>query len=474
MSMVAMLVACGGNNAPKRQTTVVGGQVINRSADDSEVVCWDLCDPICDNRLAQRLSNDGTFRFASDGITGFHNATLAYGNSVIDFFVAPGDSVHVTIDASKLQSNGADAIRFSGENAAENMEIGRNKPKMWEIFRAESSLNLDVEPDSLMAEVRSRMARIKDSIAKLDVSPAIQDFLYRDQLFLLANTLVVYRMQENDVEAQQKVFGDSLFGIHDTANFKTMMFPYHLRTYMQTKLFADSLLAEAYQRGEQVVMVRRGIELLGQEPASKSRDVMRWQFLSGSLTQNPALYDSVPEMQHAFDDPSLNERLVELAERLQGAPTFPDTPIKGITYMERDSSLSEVPDKDFFAYLSAKYPGKVIYVDVYAVWCGPCRAEMKFAPALHEALHGKEVVFVNLCLSSEQQAWQQMVAQMPVEGENYWFNQQATHLFMGTYNVSGFPTYILVGRDGKIVTMDAERPSEKDKLMEQIEECLAR
>lgn len=473
MSMVAMLVACGSNNAPKRQTTVVVGQVINRAADGSGVILWNLCDPISDNRLARRLADDGSFRFETDGITDYHNATLVYGDRFVNFFVSPGDSVHLTIDASKLQSDGVAAIQFSGANAAENRELNRIRDKEAQMLYG-VNFDLNVEPDSLLSQVRQQAARLQDSMTQFNLSPAMQDFARRDILFSLANYLIGYRVQEDDFAAQQKVFGDSLFGIHDATNFKTMMFSYHLLAYMQAKLFADSVLAQAFGQGQHAVMVRRGIELLGQEPASKSRDVMRWKFLSGALKQNAALYDSVPEMRSAFDDPSLNERLAELAARLQGAPTFPETPIEGITYMEADGSLTEMPEGDVFAMLAARYPGKVIYVDVYAVWCGPCRAEMKFAPALHEALHGKEVVFVNLCLSSEQQAWQQMVAQMPVAGENYWFNQQATHLFMGTYDVSGFPTYILVGRDGKIVTMDAERPSEKDKLVEQIEECLAR
>ena len=474
MGVAGLLVACGGNDAPKRQTTVVAGQVINRAADDPAVVCWDLCDPICDNRLAQRLSDDGTFRFANDGITGYHNATLAYGNSYIDFFVSPGDSVYLTIDASRLWSDGADAIRFSGANAAENMELSRNKRKTREIFLAEYQINLDVEPDTLLADVRSRMARIKDSIAKLDVSPAMQDFLYRDLLFSLANRLVVYRMRENDSEAQQKVFGDSLFGIHDTANFKTKLFPYHLIAYMQSKVYADSTVKQARKQDCWAAEVRQALRLLSEEPATRSRDVMLWQYLSYNLKWRPALYDSVPEMCDVFIDPSLGERLAELAARMQGAPTFPDTPIKGITCMESDSSLSEVPDTDFFAYLSAKYPDKVLYIDVYSPSCGPCRAEIKMAPELHERMKGKDVVFVNLCLSSDRETWRRIVAQMPVVGENYWFDTDAANLFMGVYNIGGFPTYILVGRDGKIVTMNAERPSSKDKLVKQIDECLAR
>ena len=353
LGAAGLLVACGGNDAPKRQTTVVTGQVINRAADGSGVILWNLSDPISDNRLARRLADDGSFRFETDGITDYHNATLVYGDRFVNFFVSPGDSVHLTIDASKLQSDGTAAIQFSGANAAENRELNRIRDKEAQMLYG-VNFDLNVEPDSLLSQVRQQAARLQDSMTQFNLSPAMQDFARRDILFSLANYLIGYRVQEDDFAAQQKVFGDSLFGIHDTTNFKTMMFPYHLLAYMQAKLFADSVLAQAFGQGQHAVMVRRGIELLGQEPASKSRDVMRWKFLSGALEQNAALYDSVPEMRSAFDDPSLNERLAELAARLQGAPTFPDTPMEGITSLEADRTLTEIPEGDFFAYLAAR------------------------------------------------------------------------------------------------------------------------
>ena len=46
LGAAGLLVACGGNDAPKRQTTVVTGQVINRAADGSGVILWNLCDPM--------------------------------------------------------------------------------------------------------------------------------------------------------------------------------------------------------------------------------------------------------------------------------------------------------------------------------------------------------------------------------------------------------------------------------------------
>ena len=45
---------------------------------------------------------------------------------------------------------------------------------------------------------------------------------------------------------------------------------------------------------------------------------------------------------------------------------------------------------------------------------------------------------------------------------------------MGTYSLSGYPTYILVGRDGKIATMKAARPSALTQVSEQIDDLLTR
>ena len=42
--------------------------------------------------------------------------------------------------------------------------------------------------------------------------------------------------------------------------------------------------------------------------------------------------------------------------------------------------------------IANKHKGKVIYVDFWATWCGPCRAEMPFAKKLKETLKDKEVV----------------------------------------------------------------------------------
>lgn len=97
---------------------------------------------------------------------------------------------------------------------------------------------------------------------------------------------------------------------------------------------------------------------------------------------------------------------------------------------------------------------------------------MRETPELHKLMQGKDVVFVNLCLGSDREAWHKLIGQQRLEGENYWFDGDATQLMLGAYSLSGYPTYILVGRDGKIVTMKAGRPSALTRTAGQIDGLL--
>ncbi len=457
--------------------TIVTGQVVNRSAGDPEVVTWNLCDPIVNDRMGARLAEDGTFRFETDGITRFHNATLNCGK-FINFFIAPGDSVHLTIDAAKLRDGAADAVRFGGAHAVGNAQLYAILDYLYErLYSYPEPLDITAAPEAVIAQIRERTGQASDSLEVykrckgIVLNEAVQDFVRRDMIFMLANQLLDYH--RDDPSARLELFRDPLFGISDTANFSTMMFPYHLRAYMQTKISADTAVIAAGQRGDFVAAARGGVRILLDEPATISRDVMLWQYLSQILEYFPALCDSVPEAKSAFLDPALGERLEALGRKMSGAPMFSDTPVKGVAYLNADGTVEAVPEGDMFAYLAAKYPGKVLYIDIYATWCGPCRTEMKEAPALHKVMHGRDVVFVNLCLGSDKDAWLKTVAQMDLQGENYWFDADATQLFLGAYNLSGYPTYILVGKDGRIATMKAERPSTLTQVSRQIDGLLA-
>ena len=119
-----------------------------------------------------------------------------------------------------------------------------------------------------------------------------------------------------------------------------------------------------------------------------------------------------------------------------------------------------------------KYKGKVVYIDFYSTWCGPCRKEMPFAKQLHKEFLGKEFVSLNLCAKSKKEDWELFVKQHKIEGENYFLTNEEFYLLSELFKVNGFPTYVLLDKDGKVSDYNALRPSAKKRLYSKINELL--
>lgn len=119
-----------------------------------------------------------------------------------------------------------------------------------------------------------------------------------------------------------------------------------------------------------------------------------------------------------------------------------------------------------------KYKGKIIYVDFYATWCGPCRAEIPFAKELHKKFEGKDIVFLNLCAASGKSAWEKLIKQYDLKGENYWLNNEDDKILNSYFNIKGYPTYLIIDRKGKVIENNTLRPSSRDELYKKLNQLL--
>ncbi len=124
----------------------------------------------------------------------------------------------------------------------------------------------------------------------------------------------------------------------------------------------------------------------------------------------------------------------------------------------------------------APYRGKVVYTDIWGTWCGPCKHDMKlFAPAAKEALKGRDVVFLYFANRSSDASWKQIIKEYGCVGpQTVHYNlpaeqQEAVERILLN---RGYPSYALFDKEGKLVTKDAPRPSEKDRLVRTIEGLL--
>jgi thiol-disulfide isomerase/thioredoxin len=97
--------------------------------------------------------------------------------------------------------------------------------------------------------------------------------------------------------------------------------------------------------------------------------------------------------------------------------------------------------------------GKVIYIDIWATWCGPCRQEFPYARKLEDAF-GDNVVFLYLCLESGEDAYQNLLKKYAHKGIHKFLDEEQSKLLRAKYQVKGVPHYMLIDKNGHIVNVD--------------------
>jgi thiol-disulfide isomerase/thioredoxin len=105
--------------------------------------------------------------------------------------------------------------------------------------------------------------------------------------------------------------------------------------------------------------------------------------------------------------------------------------------------------------------GKYVYIDVWATWCGPCRAEIPHLKKVEEAYHGKNIEFVSISIDriKDHEKWQNFVTEKELGGIQLFADNDWNSQFVKDYQINGIPRFILVGPNGEIVNADAPRPS---------------
>lgn len=139
---------------------------------------------------------------------------------------------------------------------------------------------------------------------------------------------------------------------------------------------------------------------------------------------------------------------------------------------ERQVSIGNVapeislPDPGGQPFTLSSLKGKVVLIDFWASWCGPCRKENPNVVALYARYkdHGFEILGVSL--DRDKEKWLQAIQDdglvwKHVSDLQYWKSQAAK-----AYGVSSIPATFLLDKEGKIIAKKLRGPALEEKMKE--------
>jgi thiol-disulfide isomerase/thioredoxin len=109
----------------------------------------------------------------------------------------------------------------------------------------------------------------------------------------------------------------------------------------------------------------------------------------------------------------------------------------------------------------ADFKGKYVYIDVWATWCGPCRAEIPSLKMVEEKYHGKNIAFLSISVDTDKdhEKWKTFVTEKQLGGVQLFADKNWNSDFIKYFEINSIPRFLLIDPSGKVVNADADRPS---------------
>ena len=108
----------------------------------------------------------------------------------------------------------------------------------------------------------------------------------------------------------------------------------------------------------------------------------------------------------------------------------------------------DVAPEDILQTILDNYKGKAVLIDMWATWCGPCRAGHKAMAPLKEELKGRNIKFIYITPpSSPPTTWLGMIKD--IDGDHYYLTEEQNHYILNHFESEGIPTYAIYDTKGQ-------------------------
>lgn len=370
------------------------------------------------------------------------------------FHLAPGMKLEISFDASAFKST----LKFAGEGSDINnylvAKAGKGGNMDYEVYKLEPN-QYRTKQDSILTAEKALLASTKKDDGKNPFWKTEE----AEVLYGWANNLAMYEpyhgyfSQNESYKAPKDFFSyEKDLDINQPAYVKSRAFKQYVSTVVG-KAAGEKIEAMKKADSTQAINPKK-INLETAQELIKDQIVLDhflFDDISGQIQweEVSAVQESIDFFLSRCKDTALvnklNATVAEWKLLGQGQPAF--------DFVGKDMQGNPVKLSDF--------RGKLVYVDVWATWCGPCKYEIPYLDTLETDYKGKNIVFISYSIDEDHDAWLKFVPEHKLQGVQIIGEKAWESALCKKYKIMGVPTFMLFDTEGKIVTVKMTRPSDK-------------
>ena len=396
---------------------------------------------------------------------------LQYENANITLYVHPGDSLYLNLDADLFKKDANPYFEVSGKNSTTSRNI-----RDYSISHTPFLFNSDYKPkyhsplSVFLSDIKMHLS-VEDSVLQkfFNQNHPTNEFMNWERNYILYSSFGLFMNyfwinNKSHKEYNTEIFNSGLFTRNDSAIVNSI-YIWFLSEYPIMKYSAaDSVDMQLLGKHDiKNAFARIFDELMKNEKPGLSRDIMIYKIFDNFSSEHGfpikdgiALYDKYkPIIKEYIDNNLLISKLAEkMADlrRTQGKETITDLILKA-----KSKRIS-----NFWEMLKNKNKNKIMYIDFWGTWCGPCRAELPYTVKLYNYYKNKPVSVVMICLYSNKNDWEKAIPKISKMSNNYFLNEDDSKILADELKVTGFPTHMIIDKKGELITKNIPSPADKE------------
>ena len=444
--LIAILVAAAGTSLPAA-SQILSGNIADTTLNRKMMVFYNPQRGGSKyDAVSRRLNADveGNFSFDTDELANmkYVPAWLYLGDKVeYPILLEPGKNLNVTAKKEK----GKTVLKFKGEpkEGAEYMRLFEDAFNFDEFFPYE-------EGKDTLTKAQKKQMLVKRSASLQKALKKIKDKDLRDYLTKLTDDQILnysIRLAENGTPEMEKLMNQI------TVNDWRSLYSYLPEWAISDKVPEALDSCYGHDMTEYGLCKLKLIKENVTDPDVRAALLDNCAKVTLNYCKNYADIDRfwIPFQEYAGVDSPVVEKYAAKVKAIK--TTKKGMPAKDFSFLDVDGKEHKLSD----------LKGKVIYIDCWATWCGPCCAEIPHLEKRVVEFKGNDKVeFISISLDTDVDAWLRKLAKDKPEWAQYRVNDEQHRVLSTAYGISGIPRFLVINADGTIADGDAFRPSDEN------------